>query len=64
MKVKLLTGRVEVDQDGRAIEYAPGDVVTLEDRVARLMIERGSAEPVGKGEGSGRAAGAAGRETR
>ncbi len=61
MKVELLTGRVELDQDGRAVEYAPGDVVDLEDRVAALMVEQGSAVPV---EGKGRRAGAQGRETR
>lgn len=61
MQVELVTGRVELDQDGRAVEYAPGDVVDLEDGVATLMIERGSAVAVG---GKGRRAGAQGRETR
>lgn len=43
MKVKLLTGMTS-----EHFAYSPGDVVDLPSKVAKRMIQRGTAEPVEK----------------
>lgn len=53
MRVRMLTSRAEVDEQGRVTSSAAeGDEIELDDAQAELLIERGSAERVQKGRGA------------
>ena len=46
MRVVMETSRVEVNDEGRVVGSShPGDVVELDDVLAEVLIERGSARP-------------------